>query len=99
MLKNHSIFPSLITRGNEILLQTFNLTLRKISFTFLQTTSSDEGDTSSSSDNEGKCSDLEGPCCQPLKVPPSSPEPSASSKELKKVIKHKHTSTFLSEST
>lgn len=36
--------------------------------------SSDEGDTSaSSSENEGQNSELEGPCCQPLKVPPSSP--------------------------
>lgn len=37
---------------------------------------SDEGDTSSSSsENEGKISSrgYEGPCCQPLKVPPSSP--------------------------
>lgn len=37
---------------------------------------SDEGDTSSSSsENEGKVSSriYEGPCCQPLKVPPSSP--------------------------
>ncbi|CAO1409928.1 unnamed protein product [Diamesa tonsa] len=36
--------------------------------------SSDEG-SSSSSDDEGKDSvcDLEGPCCQPLRVPPSSP--------------------------
>ena len=36
---------------------------------------SDEGDSSSSSDDEGKDSfcDLEGPCCQTLRVPPSSP--------------------------
>lgn len=37
---------------------------------------SDEGDTSSSSsENEGKISYrvYEGPCCQSLKVPPSSP--------------------------
>uniref|UniRef100_A0A1B0CST1 Peptidase M14 domain-containing protein n=2 Tax=Lutzomyia longipalpis TaxID=7200 RepID=A0A1B0CST1_LUTLO len=36
--------------------------------------SSDEGDTSSdSSENEANKSIYEGPCCQPLKVPPSSP--------------------------
>lgn len=36
--------------------------------------SSDEGDTSSdSSQNEADKSGYEGPCCQPLKVPPSSP--------------------------
>ena len=37
--------------------------------------SSDEGDSSSSSDDEGKDSlcDLEGPCCQMIRVPPSSP--------------------------
>ena len=36
--------------------------------------SSDEG-SSSSSDDEGKDSicNLEGPCCQPMRVPPSSP--------------------------
>lgn len=35
---------------------------------------SDEGDTSSdSSENEANKSGYEGPCCQPLKVPPSSP--------------------------
>lgn len=36
---------------------------------------SDEGDSSTSSDDEGKDSfcDLEGPCCQTLRVPPSSP--------------------------
>lgn len=40
---------------------------------FTKCRQSDEGDTSSSSENEGKISDREGPCCQSLKVPPSSP--------------------------
>lgn len=53
---------------------------------------SDEGDSSSSSDDEGKDSfcDLEGPCCQTLRVPPSSPvllqKKPSSAKKVKEVF-------------
>lgn len=58
---------------------------------------SDEGDSSSTStDDEGKdrLSDLEGPCCQPLKVPPSSP---VNEEKIKKK-KVSHASTFSNNS-
>lgn len=65
----------------------------------LRSNYSDEGDSSSSSDDEGKDSlcDLEGPCCQALRVPPSSPVLSPEKKSKKKVTKNLQQKIFMSK--
>lgn len=73
-LTNRNYMP--IKRCHKLFLNQKKKQKNFSSFVYIHFTRSDEGDSSSTStDDEGKdrLSDLEGPCCQPLKVPPSSP--------------------------
>lgn len=92
---NHLIFHCRIIQGN-IQTHFIHEKEKRNSFQPYENIYSDEGDSSSSSDDEGKDSlcDLEGPCCQTLRVPPSSPvlspekKPHSGKKKVKAIYQY-----------